>query len=161
MRQAGVLDALCALSRVFCDMCCVMSILSLAPSSWSAGVPFVELGKSEISSLYGTFSSSKYLFCCLYHKQTELMFLCPLCYFLNIILFIFLAVPCGVWDLVPPPGMEPKPPAVEVQHLNHWTSREVPPLPVMNIPVLLQVNLYCLFSASFLHTACYSTWRHT
>ena len=31
---------------------------------------------------------------------------------------------CGI--LVPQPGMEPAPPAVEVQSLNHWTTREVP-----------------------------------
>ena len=28
--------------------------------------------------------------------------------------------------LVPPPGMEPVPPAVEAQSPNHWTAREVP-----------------------------------
>lgn len=28
----------------------------------------------------------------------------------------------GMWDLVPPLGTEPVPPAVEV---DHWTSREV------------------------------------
>ena len=28
--------------------------------------------------------------------------------------------------LAPRPGMEPVPPAVQVQGLNHWTSREVP-----------------------------------
>ena len=28
--------------------------------------------------------------------------------------------------LVPQPGIEPVPPALEVQSLNHWTAREVP-----------------------------------
>ena len=28
--------------------------------------------------------------------------------------------------LVPQPGMEPVPPAVEAQSLTHWTAREVP-----------------------------------
>ena len=28
--------------------------------------------------------------------------------------------------LVPLPGIEPAPPAVEAQSLNHWTAREVP-----------------------------------
>ena len=28
--------------------------------------------------------------------------------------------------LVPQPGMEPVPPAVEVQSTNHWTAREFP-----------------------------------
>ena len=31
---------------------------------------------------------------------------------------------CGI--LVPWPGIEPVPHAVEVQHPNHWTAREVP-----------------------------------
>ena len=31
---------------------------------------------------------------------------------------------CGI--LVPPPGIEPVPPAVEAWSLNHWTAREVP-----------------------------------
>lgn len=34
---------------------------------------------------------------------------------------------CGI--LVPPLGMEPMLPAMEVQILNHWTAREVPPQP--------------------------------
>ena len=32
---------------------------------------------------------------------------------------------CGVWDLIPQPGIKPMPSAVEVQSLNHWTTREV------------------------------------
>ena len=31
---------------------------------------------------------------------------------------------CGI--LVPRPGMEPMPPALEAQGFNHWTAREVP-----------------------------------
>ena len=31
---------------------------------------------------------------------------------------------CGI--LVPQPGIEPVPPALEAQSLNHWTTREVP-----------------------------------
>ena len=31
---------------------------------------------------------------------------------------------CGI--LVPGPGIEPAPPAVEARGLNHWTAREVP-----------------------------------
>ena len=31
---------------------------------------------------------------------------------------------CGI--LVPRPGIEPTPPAVEAWNLNHWTAREVP-----------------------------------
>ena len=42
---------------------------------------------------------------------------------------IYLTVPglsCGMWDLVPWPGIEPRPPALGVWSLSHWTTREVP-----------------------------------
>ena len=32
---------------------------------------------------------------------------------------------CGMWDLVPRPGMEPKPPALGAWCLSHWITREV------------------------------------
>ena len=31
-----------------------------------------------------------------------------------------------MWDLVPRPGIKPRPPALEVWNLSHWTNREVP-----------------------------------
>ena len=33
---------------------------------------------------------------------------------------------CGMWDLVPWPGIEPEPPALGLWSLSHWTNREVP-----------------------------------
>ena len=46
--------------------------------------------------------------------------------FLIFILFYFWPhrTACGI--LVPRPGIEPVPPAVEARCLNHWTAREVP-----------------------------------
>ena len=41
--------------------------------------------------------------------------------------FFFLATPQSMQILVPQPGIEPMPPAVEAWSLNHWTAREVPP----------------------------------
>ena len=35
---------------------------------------------------------------------------------------------CGMWDLVPWPGIEPGSPALGAQSLSHWTTREVPGL---------------------------------
>ena len=32
---------------------------------------------------------------------------------------------CSMQDLSSQPGIEPRPPALEVQNLNHWTAREV------------------------------------
>ena len=39
---------------------------------------------------------------------------------------------CGTWDLVPRPGIEPRPPVLGVQSLNHWTTREshIPPISI-------------------------------
>ena len=48
--------------------------------------------------------------------------------------FFFLSWPhrtsCGL--LVPPPGIEPTPPALEAQSLNHWTTREAPQHVILN-----------------------------
>ena len=33
--------------------------------------------------------------------------------------------PRGRWDLVPQPGIEPAPPAVEARSLNYWSAGEV------------------------------------
>ena len=44
-------------------------------------------------------------------------------------IFIFLAalgLSCSMWDLVPWPGIESRPPALGAQSLSHWTTREVP-----------------------------------
>ena len=33
---------------------------------------------------------------------------------------------CGRWEVVPWPGSRPRPPALAMQSLSHWTTREVP-----------------------------------
>ena len=38
---------------------------------------------------------------------------------------------CGMWDLVPWPGIKPRPPVIWAQSLSHWTTREVPKLSKM------------------------------
>ena len=35
-------------------------------------------------------------------------------------------VSCCLWDLFPQPRVEPRPAALGVQSLSHWTTREVP-----------------------------------
>ena len=55
--------------------------------------------------------------------------------------FIYLAVlglSCGMWVLVPGPGIEPRLPALRVQSLSHWTIREV------------SEPLFNLYSASYI-----------
>ena len=36
-----------------------------------------------------------------------------------------LGLSCCMWDLAPCPGIEPRPPALGVQSLSHWTTREI------------------------------------
>ena len=49
--------------------------------------------------------------------------------------FVFLAA--QQQNLSSRPGMEPVPPAVEAQSLNHWTTREVPRAGILTQAVLL------------------------
>ena len=71
-------------------------------------------------------------------------------------LFIFWTYQVACRFLVPQQRIEPMPPLVEVQSLNHWTTREGPHPPFVNIQTLcqdmsassysfisLQVNLLC------------------
>ena len=41
---------------------------------------------------------------------------------------------CGTWDLVPQSGIEPRPPALGVWSLTHWTTREVSTLALRRAP---------------------------
>ena len=44
-------------------------------------------------------------------------------------MFIYLAaldLSCGMWDLVPQPGIKPGPLQLGGQSLSHWTTKEVP-----------------------------------
>ena len=52
-------------------------------------------------------------------------------YYYFLYFFTYLTAPglsCGMWDLVPRPGIKPGPPALEEQSLSHRTPREVPHL---------------------------------
>ena len=46
--------------------------------------------------------------------------------FLIALFYYFLAILRGMWDLGSQPGIEPARSAVEVQSLDHWTTREIP-----------------------------------
>ena len=72
-----------------------------------------------------------------------------LLFFLKIFLYLaVLDLRCGTQDLVPQPGIEPRPPAMEVQSLNHWTAQEVPQLcSSFTVFITLQYNgLICSIS---------------
>ena len=46
----------------------------------------------------------------------------------------------GMWDLVPQPGIKPRPPALGVWCLSHWTTREVLRAYTLNMLSILYVN---------------------
>ena len=60
----------------------------------------------------------------------------PFFLYIYILIFIYLSVPglsygmpdfsFSMWNLVPQPGIEPRPLALGVQSLSHWTSRKDP-----------------------------------
>ena len=50
-------------------------------------------------------------------------------FFKYLFLFIYLAVlslSCSIWDVVPQPGNELRPPALGAWSLSHWTTKKVP-----------------------------------
>ena len=48
--------------------------------------------------------------------------------------FFFFAMPCGFRNLVPQPGMEPRPPAVEAPSPNHWKVKLLSPVQLFATP---------------------------
>ena len=49
-------------------------------------------------------------------------------FFFLIFIFIYLVaqgLSCGMWDLVPQPGIKRRVPALRAQSLSHWTTRGV------------------------------------
>ena len=84
--------------------------------------------------------------------------------FLKISIYLSaLGLSCGMWDLVPWPGIEPGPPALGAWSLSLWTTREVPTLKLFsgqsqlpyhftckycsNLPILVFIK-YCYFLES-------------
>ena len=55
-------------------------------------------------------------------------------------------IACGI--LVPQPGIEPAPPALEAQSLNHWTTREVPPSAYSQKQGLMKSSCICSLQAT-------------
>ena len=56
------------------------------------------------------------------------MFQYTTCFLLLFIYLAALGLSCGVWDLVPRPGIERGPLHWGAQNLGHWTTEEVPEL---------------------------------
>ena len=47
---------------------------------------------------------------------------------------------CGMWDLVPRPGIEPRAPALGVRRFSHWITREVPRTQTLKPYVMLSIS---------------------
>ena len=58
---------------------------------------------------------------------------------------------CSMWDLVPWPGIKPRPPALGAQTLSHWSTRDVPtPASLLTLPFLPPSVSRALHSPSLL-----------
>ena len=61
-----------------------------------------------------------------------------------------LGLSCSMWDLVPWSGIKPRPPALGVQSLSPWTTREVPFLADLLLPpFLLSLCLWGIISSPY------------
>ena len=71
------------------------------------------------------------------------MFCCVFKYFFVLLNWILAAAPrCGMWDLVPGPGIEPGHPELEVPRLSHWITRKDPLcvlVELFSLLILLQI----------------------
>ena len=102
-------------------------------SSWSKNV-----GALLCRGIYvGIFISSLSMFSLKKDNFTVSYGFILLIYFFIFIYWGAQGLSCSIWDLVPQPGMESWPPALGVQILTHWTTREVPPMVLNSICMLL------------------------
>ena len=74
---------------------------------------------------------------------------------------------CSMWDLVHCPGIEPRPPELEVGHISQWTTREILILllnwmPLVGLPLICLPSIYTLHCPpnhhSFLLPRCKELW---
>ena len=93
--------------------------------SFIAQQPLEGSSKTYIMSyffLFKNLSSGFLLHLFIYFQQTDVYLFISLCQFVSCGLW---TLSCGMWDLVPWPGIEPGNPALGVQILSPWTTREV------------------------------------
>ena len=96
---------------------------------WLSSIPLYILPHFYAFICWWTFRLFSYLCCCescCYEQKGACVF-----FFLNIYLAVLglsysmLTLSCGMWDLVPWPGIKPRPPALGGWSLSYWTTREV------------------------------------
>ena len=81
------------------------------------------------------------------HSPSIMYFLFCLCF-----IFVFLPHLATYGIFVSQPAMEPQSPAVQVQGLNHWTSREAPHVPPYPVPLFMLLP----FPAHIVHLMTFS-----
>ena len=57
----------------------------------------------------------------------------------NIFMWLYQVFSCSMQDLVPWPGIEPRPPALGTQSLSHWNTGKVPQLLCLKLTILVAV----------------------
>ena len=88
--------------------------------------------KIEVPQLILEFIKNKPLFI-LCKKVQKDVFINHISFFERILFYLFFwPQHAGILSVVPRPGIEPVPPAVEARSLNHWTAREVPERILLN-----------------------------
>ena len=107
-----------------------LSLVSLTLNRFMVTMPEIRRSKAFLSSII--------MFQTIFKKLIKVLFI----YFLT------------SWHVeLPWPGVEPMPPAVEAQSLNHWTTKEVPPFYFLLVVFQFQVlglNLPFILSLFFL-----------
>ena len=115
-------EQLCV-SGIFCVWRCLLGQI--------AGSGFIGLNLLSVSLPHkmGCYTLKKKLSICLFvciRSQLQYPGLSVFVSAGGIFSCVTLTLVCSLWDLVPLPGTEPRPPALGAQSLSHWTPREVP-----------------------------------
>ena len=110
----------CVKLYVFHIIICIYSqnlpwrILMLVPYPYELGALWYILVYCVFISLFTYFTIYLFIWLCQVLVMASRIFSC-----------IMQTLSCGLWDLVPWPGIRPGSPALGAQSLNHWTTREV------------------------------------
>ena len=67
----------------------------------------------------------------------------------------------SMWDLVPWPGIEPQPPALETQNVSHWATREVHPPPPPHQSLIFSSKMAEIVALCGHEEWCWNDWYWT
>ena len=92
----------------------------LLPLSLSQNIEYSSLSLLNVYFIYSTCSFYLLIWLCWILVAAHGIFSCSMW-----------TLSCGMWGLVPWPGIKPGPPALGAQRCSHWTTREIPIVPVL------------------------------